>query len=158
MTNKNEETRLALCESALRVLLISRYTTQSKFRREMEKLHPMNNEKLFNVWMHTVRTDLKEDGLIEEEGSLIKLTSKGRTVAKRRGYKTFLADMVSEEKRKKRLSYITVLTDASMLIVSIVGLFAEKHLFTSAAVPALFCFIIGVAIGRLWYILRKKRT
>lgn len=155
--NKNEEKRLALCESALRVLQISRYTTQNKFRWEMKKLHPMNNEVLFNAWMLTVRADLKEDGLIEEDGCLVKLTSKGRKVAEGKGYKAFMADTESDERRKKRLSYITVLIDASMLIVSIAGLFVEKHLFASATMPALFSFIIGVAIGRLWYILRKKR-
>lgn len=149
--------RLAMCESALRVLLISRYTTQSKFRQEMKKLHPMNNEALFNVWMLTVRADLKEDGLIEEEGSLVKLTSKGRTVAEGGGYKTFVNNQRDESKQKKRLPYLSVWINASMLIVSIAGLLAETFMSGNVIAFSILSFTTGVAADRLWYTRKRKR-
>lgn len=155
--NRNEEKRLALCESALRVLLTYRYTTQNKFRWEMKKLHPMNNEVLFNAWLLTIRADLKEGGLIEEDGCLVKLTSKGRAAAENGGYKAWIEGEYKAHKRRKRLPFLSFLTDASMLIVSIIGLLTQERIFTCDATPFVLSFIAGVATNGLWHSLKRRR-
>lgn len=163
MTNKNEETRLALCESVLAVLNgNSMYTTKDVLVRRIKQAFPMNDECRQRVYIKSAIQDLMDGGFVHEEGSLIKITDKGRTAFLQGGYaKTTKeeADNRNAEKKDRRLSlYVNI----AALAVAAIGetanlLMTERNNLPLMAVSSAICFIAGVLSNLLWSNLRRKQ-
>ena len=163
MTNKNEETRLALCESVLAVLDgNSMYTTKGALVKRMKQLFPMNDERRQRVYIKTAIQDLMDSGFVQEEGYLIKITDKGRIAFLHGGY----AKTTKEESDNKRIETkdkrISLYLNVAALVVTAISetanlLIAEKNSVLLMAVSSAICFIAGVLSNLLWSNLRKRQ-
>lgn len=150
--NTNNDLRLTMCESALAVLdSKARYTTMLFFRACIKGLHPMNGDTLQNVWIKSVVKDLSEDGLIETDGSLVKITMKGRRVIYNGGYRKMQEREMNKDIRD---AYVLLLTSISTICTLFATIFssieATKGNTAYTIVAVSMSLVLGGTITSLW--------
>lgn len=163
MTNKNEEMRLAMCESALALLNSnSMYTTKNALVKRMKQTFPMNDERRQRVYIKTAIQDLLDGGFVHEDGSLIKITDKGRESILQGGYTKAAERETNYKKAATKDRRLSLYVNIAALAVTAISetanlLITERNNLLLMAVSSAVCFIAGVLSSLLWSNLRRMQ-
>lgn len=161
--NTSNDLRLAMCESILTVLNDnSMYTTKGALVKKIKQTFPMNDERRQLVYIKTAIQDLADGGFIHEDGSLIKITEKGRSAILQGGYakaaREEVDDMKAETKDRQLSLYINIAALAVAAISETANLLiAERNSILLMSVSSAICFIAGALSSLLWSSLRRTQ-